>query len=224
MLNNELLFLLEIVVTLLFVIIAFRLGKTWLVALIAVSVVLMNIFVIKGMYLFGLAVTGGNVLYGSTSLAVDVINEYYGKKEARRAVMTGFFVTVFFLISSQFILHFQAAPYDIAQNSFVTLFTLTPRIVIGSMIAYLIAENLDVWLFTQIKKITGQKWLWLRATGSTWISQLVDSTTFTIIAFAGVYPLFDLIAFTYVIKIMVSVLDTPFIYLTRFFKPKDLYE
>ncbi|NUM25790.1 MAG: queuosine precursor transporter [Candidatus Buchananbacteria bacterium] len=222
MLDNSVLFILEALVTLLFVLIAFRLGKTWLIALIAVSVVLMNIFVIKGMYLFGLAVTGGNVLYGSTSLAIDVINEHYGRKEATKAVMTGFFVTVFFLISSQFILHFQPADYDIAQSSLATLFTLTPRIVIGSMIAYLVAENLDVWLFTKIKKLTGEKYLWLRATGSTWISQLVDSITFTVIAFAGVYPLFDLILFTYLIKIIVSILDTPFIYLTRHFKPKEL--
>ena len=221
--NNETLFILEALITLSFVVLAFRLGKTWLIALIAASTVLMNIFVIKGMFLFGLAVTGGNILYGSTFLATDILNEYYGKAIAAKAVMIGFFTSIFFLISSQFILQFQPADYDIAQSAFQTLFTLTPRIVVGSMIAYLIAQNLDVWLYDKIKKLTNGKYLWLRNNCSTWVSQLVDSVLFTVIAFAGVYPLADLILFTYLIKISVALLDTPFIYLTRYFKPKELW-
>jgi len=219
---NELLFVLMTLISLFFVLLAFRLGKTYLVALIAVMAVIMNIFVIKGMYLFGLAVTGGNVMYASIFLATDLLSEYYGKKTATKAVMIGFFGSVFFLITSQLILQFAPADYDIAQDAFKTLFTLTPRIVIGSMVAYLVSQNLDIWTYTKIKKLTKGKHLWLRNNGSTWTSQLVDSIIFTVIAFAGVYPLFELILFTYIIKIVVAAIDTPFIYLAKIFKPKEL--
>lgn len=222
--TNELLFVLMSLITLFFVLAAFKLGKVWLIALIAVMAVMMNIFVIKGMYLFGLAVTGGNVVYASTFLGTDLLNEYYGKKTATKAVMIGFFVSIFFLITSQLILRFAPADYDIAQSSFETLFTLTPRIVLGSMIAYLVSQNLDVFTYDKIKKLTKGKHLWLRNNASTWTSQLVDSIIFTVIAFAGVYPIFELILFTYIIKIIIAAIDTPFIYLSKLFKPKELYE
>ena len=220
--TNEILFILMSLITLAFVLAAFKLGRIWLIALIAVMAVMMNIFVIKGMYLFGLAVTGGNVLYASIFLATDLLSEHYGKKQARQAVMIGFFASLFFLVASQLILKFQPADYDFAQGAFETLFTLTPRIVMASMVAYLISQNLDVWTFTKIKKLTGGKHLWLRNNASTWTSQLVDSIIFTIIAFAGIYPLLEMILFTYIIKIIVAAFDTPFIYLSKFLKPKEL--
>ena len=213
--HNEILFILEALVSLSFVLLAFRLGKPYLIGLIAADVILMNIFVVKGMYLFGWAATGGNVLYASIFLATDILCEHWGQKEATRAVRVGFFVSLFFLAMSQFILKFIPADYDIAQGALETLFTLTPRIVLGSMAAYLVSQHLDVWLFHKIKEKTGDKMLWLRNNGSTFVSQLVDSVIFTVIAFAGVYPLLELIVFTYIIKIIVAVLDTPFIYLAR---------
>ncbi|MBU1131541.1 queuosine precursor transporter [Patescibacteria group bacterium] len=216
--NNELLFIIMSLVSLSFVLLAFRLGKVWLVGIICANVILMNIFVVKGMYLFGLAATGGNVLYASIFLATDLLCEHYGKKEAMRAVRIGFFVSIFFLIMSQFILRFIPADYDFAQGAMKTLFTLTPRIVLGSMAAYLVSQHLDVWLFNKIKEKTQGRMLWLRNNGSTFVSQLVDSAIFTVIAFAGVYPLLELIVFTYIIKIIVAVLDTPFMYFSKMIK------
>lgn len=223
MLTNEVLFILMSLTSLGFVLIAFRLGKSWLIGLVSAQAVLMNIFVIKGMYLFGLAATGGNVLYASIFLATDLLGEHYGKKAANQAVRVGFFVSIFFLVASQFILKFIPADYDIAQGAMQTLFTLVPRIVIASMVAYLISQHLDVWSFDKIKKLTNGKYLWLRNNGSTMTSQLVDSIIFTLIAFWGVYPnLVQLILFTYIIKIVVAAIDTPFIYLSKVLKPKEL--
>jgi len=220
---NEVLFVLMSLTSLSFVLIAFRLGKTWLVGLICAQAVLMNIFVVKGMYLFGLAATGGNVLYASIFLATDLLSEHYGKKYANQAVRVGFFASLFFLVTSQFIIKFIPADYDIAQNAMSTLFSLTPRIVFGSLTAHLIAQHLDVWSFEKIKKLTRGKYLWLRNNGSTMTSQLIDSVIFTLIAFWGVYPnLVQLILFTYIIKIVVAAIDTPFIYLSKIIKPKEL--
>lgn len=220
---NEVYFILMSLVSLGFMLLAFRLGKSWVIGMIAVNAVLMNIFVIKGMYLFGLAATGGNVLYASIFLGTDLLAEHYGSKEARKAVMTGFFASVFFIVMSQFILKFIPADYDFAQDAFKTIFTLTPRIVAGSMIAYLISQNLDVWLFHRIKEKTGGKYLWLRNNGSTWVSQAIDSITFTLIAFWGVFPdIWQIILFTYIIKIIVAAIDTPFLYLSKRLLPKEL--
>lgn len=213
---NELLFILMTLISLFFMLIAFRLGKSWVIAMIAASAVLANIFVVKGIYLFGLAATGGNVVYASIFFGTDLLCEHYGKKEARKAVWIGFFASVFFLVSSQFILRFVPADYDIAQEGFKTIFSLTPRIVLGSMIAYLISQNLDVWIFHKIKTKTKGKFLWLRNNASTLTSQLIDSIIFTLIAFLGVYPhLWQMILFTYIIKLVVAALDTPFIYLSK---------
>ncbi|MFH1597829.1 MAG: queuosine precursor transporter [Patescibacteria group bacterium] len=221
--SNQILFIIMSLISLGFVLLAFRLGKVYLIGMIVACAVLMNIFVTKGMYLFGLAATGGNVLYASIFLGTDLLSEHYGKRAAYQAVLTGFLASLFFLVTSQLILKFSPADFDIAHSALKTIFTLTPRIVTGSMAAYLISQNLDVWLFLKIKKKTGDRHLWLRNNGSTFGSQLIDSIIFTVIAFAGVYPdLLQLILFTYIIKVAVAVLDTPFIYLSKKLKPKEL--
>ena len=213
---NEVIFFIWLIVSLGFVLIAHRLGRVYLFGLIAAMAVLMNIFVVKGMYLFGLAATGGNILYASIFLATDILSENYGKKEALRGVRIGFFVSLFFLAGSQAIVLFKPADFDIAHGAMQTLFFLTPRIVIGSMIAYLISQHLDVWLFEKIRKKTKGKHLWLRNNGSTMVSQMVDSALFTLIAFWGVYPkIIQIIIFTYIIKVIIAACDTPFVYLSR---------
>ncbi|MBU2235509.1 queuosine precursor transporter [Patescibacteria group bacterium] len=75
----------------------------------------------------------------------------------------------------------------------------------------------------KIKKKTGSKHLWLRNNGSTWASQAIDSVVFTLIAFWGVFPdIWQIILFTYIIKIIVAAIDTPFIYLSKKLLPKEL--
>lgn len=219
---NSVLFLIWVLVCLSFVLVAFRFGKCWLFGLVVANVILANIFVVKGMVLFGLAATGGNAVYASIFLATDILAEYYGYNTARRAVFLGFFASVFFLIGTQFILKFDPADYDIAQPAFSTIFALTPRIVIASMIAYLISQNLDISLFHAIKRLTGGRHLWLRNNGSTIASQFVDTAIFTLIAFWGVYPhLLEMILFTWLLKVIVAICDTPFMYLAAHFKPND---
>ena len=210
-------------ISLSFVLFAFRLGRVYLIGAIVVCAVLMNIFVVKGITLFGLAATGGNILYASIFLATDILDEYWGRKIAFQAVMIGFFASVFFLITSQLILLFEPANFDMAHGALKTIFTLTPRIVAGSMVAYLAAQSLDVYIFNKIKKKTSYKHLWLRNLGSTLSSQLIDSAIFTLIAFAGVYHnLLQIMFFAYIIKVMIAFLDTPFLYLTRHLKPNEL--
>lgn len=219
---NEGIFFLQVFLSLLAVLLACRMGYAFLVGLIGAQVVLMNLFVLKQMELFGLAVTGGNVLYASIFLTTDMISEHFGKREAHRAVWLGFGVSAFFVIMSQLILLYRPGAEDFAQGAMTTLFSLTPRIVFASMLAYLVSQHLDVRLFEKIGHLTRGRWLWLRNNLSTGTSQLVDTVIFTLVAFWGILPhLVDIMLFTYIVKIIVALLDTPFIYLSthRWLRP-----
>ncbi|MGB6408026.1 MAG: queuosine precursor transporter, partial [Planococcus donghaensis] len=100
-----------------------------------------------------------------------------------------------------------------------------PQIAIGSMVAYLASQHLDVVIFGTLRKFFPKdSQFWIRNNGSTLLSQLLDTLIFTSIAFWGVFP-FDIwlqIFFsTYVLKFIVSILDTPFGYLAKMITPID---
>jgi len=205
---------------------ALRGGKYYLMLLIVVYTITMNIFVVKQFNLFGLAVTGGNALYGALFLCTDLLSEHFGAKEARRSVYLGFFSMIAFVVLMQVLLLFQVNEYDYAQEALRTLFGITPRIVIGSLLAYFVAQNIDVFLYEWLKRKTGGRHLWLRNNGSTMISQLLDTliftsvglTAFSFLPFEGVIPteiFWQNVLFTYVIKLLVAGIDTPFLYLSR---------
>jgi len=219
---NSLLYLAQILGTLAVVLVCFRLGRIWLVSFVAMASVLMNLVVVKQMSLFGLDATGGNVLYASLFLATDLLSEHWGPKEARRAVRVGFLGGLFFLGTIQVILLYEPGGADFAQGPMRELFAFLPRIVLGSLAAYLLAQHADVWLYHRIRRLTGERWLWLRNNGSTWISQALDTCVFYAIAFWGVFPIGEAILFTWLLKILVAALDTPFLYLGRFLLPDEL--
>lgn len=198
-------------------------GRSGIFGFICASVILMNIFVTKSVRIFGLGATGGNVLYAAIFLATDILTEYYGGRIARKAVLLGFICAVFSLGGSLITLLFVPAPWDWAHGALATLFTPVVRIVIGSMIAYLISQNLDTYTYDFIRR----RWkpLWLRNNGSTWISQLVDTAVFCSIGLLGTMPLgswLQILLSTYLLKLLVAVLDTPFLYLTRRWLPGEL--
>lgn len=228
--NNDIIFVFQILIGLVFILISFKIGFHWLLALIAVQAVLMNIFVLKTMDIFSLEVTGGNVLYASIFLGTDIICEHFGNKKARQAIWLGFFASLFFIVMSQFIVWYAPAISGNGSqlNEYLsTIFNLTPRILVASMISYLISQNLDIFLFNWFKKKTHGKHLWLRNSGSTLISQLVDSIFFTFVGLWGIVAnaenFWQIVLFTYLIKAFVAVLDTPFIYLSKLkaFMPKN---
>ncbi|WKA53306.1 queuosine precursor transporter [Planococcus shixiaomingii] len=200
-------------------------GKAGLFAWVAISTILANIQVTKTIEIIGLTATLGNSLYASTFLATDILNEKYGKKDAQKAVWLGFFSLLIMIIAMQFGMNFIPAESDFANESLHTIFGLVPQIAIASMVAYLTAQHLDVLIFSALKKVfptDGQ--FWIRNNGSTLISQLLDTLIFTSIAFYGVYS-FDIwiqiFLSTYVLKFIVSVLDTPFGYMAKVITPVD---
>lgn len=200
-------------------------GKTGLFAWVAFATILANIQVTKTIEIIGLTATLGNSLYASTFLATDILNEKYGRKEAKKAVWLGFSSLLIMVVTMQFGLQFIPAESDFAQGSLETIFGLVPQIAIASMIAYLLAQHIDVIVFSALKRaFPKDSQFWIRNNGSTLLSQLIDTLIFTSIAFYGVFP-FDIwvqiFISTYVLKFIVSVLDTPFGYIAKKIRPLD---
>jgi uncharacterized integral membrane protein (TIGR00697 family) len=204
---------------------AFKKGLTYMYILIAIYTLMMNIFVVKQFHLFGLAITGGNALYGAIFLLTDLLSEHHGEKKAVKSVKIGFGVMVLFVFFTQVLILFAPNQYDYANESIQTLFSVTPRMLVGSLLAYFVAQRLDIFIYQKIKIRTKGKYLFLRNNGSTLVSQLVDTLIFTSVGltifeflpFEGVIPkevFWQNVLFTYIIKIMVAGIDTPFLYLS----------
>jgi queuosine precursor transporter len=139
---------------------------------------------------FSFHLTAGVVLWPVVFVMTDIINEYYGTKGVKfLSYLTVGLITYAFVIFNIAIVLHPSEYFDIGNgiaspnNAFKGIFGQGTWIIIGSMVAFLIGQVLDVFVFHRIKKITGEKSIWLRATGSTLVSQLVDSFVVLFIAF-----------------------------------------
>ena len=223
---NELYGLLFIVINFSLVLVCYRLfGKTGLFVWIGFSTVLANVQVVETIEIFGWTATLGNTMYASAFLVTDIINERYGKKEAQKAVWLGFFTLLTMTFIMQLVLLFEPHPGDIAHEHIEGIFGLLPRVALGSLAAFIFSQLIDVHLFTWIrKKFPKDGQFWIRNNGSTLLSQLIDTLIFTSIAFLGVYPTdvwIEIFVTTYILKSVVSILDTPFGYIAKRFRFKE---
>lgn len=157
----------------------------------------------------------GQLSFPLTFVLTDIVNEFYGRRAARQITMLGFFMTAL----AFGIIHLAAAvPFSektaITPAAFENVFTSATRIQIASMIAYLVAQFLDIGVFFFIKRATGDRFLWLRATGSTFVSQLVDTILVVTIAFPHLpgSVLLNIIVTSYAVKLFAAVVMTPVIY------------
>ena len=228
--SNELLWILFALVNFGLIVGVYKLfGKTGLFGWIALGTVLANIQVTKSIdFQFGdfvVAATLGNIMYGTLFLVTDALGEKYGKTQARKAVFIGFYSLVATVIVMTMSLWFTPNADDFAHDSLVTIFSLVPRIAAGSLIAYIVSQTFDVFLFHKIKtRLPEHRHLYVRNIGSTIVSQLIDTVIFVPIAFLGVWPndvVLDIFLTTYVIKVIVAMLDTPFVYLIKRLRPLD---
>ena len=106
------------------------------------------------------------------------------------------------------------------QEAFESVLGNTWRIVLASFIAYIISQNHDIWAFLFWRKKTEGKYLWLRNTLSTIVSQFIDTVVFLFIAFYGQFPIGGMIVGLFIVKVILALVDTPFIYLVRYFYNK----
>ncbi len=173
-----------------------------------------NFISVKLCHLLGLVFPAGVIAYSITFTVTDIISDVYGRKASSYAVWAGFIANIAMTIM---VLGGWALPALAPQyQQKYSVLLLTPRIVVASMIAYLISQNHDVLAFHFWKALTRGKYLWLRNNASTAVSQFIDTCTFITLAFYGVVPtqlLMNMIIDQYLIKLLIAVCDTPFVYI-----------
>jgi len=213
------------------VLFAWRLGKEWVFVTIVVNIILTNTFAAKLIPIFGLVTDSGNVFYAAVFIATDILTEHHGKRDGYRSVWMGFLSVLLFIVMGQLVLRFTTIgdTQEVA-SAMGTLFGVVPRIAGASLIAYVISQNFDIWFYHFLHDKIGPQKLWLRNNLSTSTSQFIDSVIFFSLAFAGTVPFSVLLTITftgYLLKLIVAVLDTPFIYLSyvvKGLKPPDFYK
>ena len=175
-----------------------------------------------------LAFSYGSFAHAFTFPCTDAVAEVWGPKRARLMVYLGVVVYIIATILI-YIATLLPAPEGWSDNNdaYVTVFSAAPRIVAGSVVATLSAQLWDIYVFEWIKKKTGEQMLWLRNNISTWGSQFFDTIIFYSIGFYGVLPnavLSKVIIGSYLLKLLVALLDTPVVYLVVYWIKGDKHK
>ncbi len=162
----------------------------------------------------------GIFAYPITFLITDMIEEVYGKKMAKVFFIAAFIALLFTMILLLLAVYLPPSTHYAARNEhYVKALSSAPRLIIGSFIAFVIAQQHDIWAFNFWKKLTKGKHLWLRNNLSTIVSQLIDSTVFSFIALLYITPKYtplfivNIIITSWLVKVVVSLIDTPFCYI-----------
>jgi hypothetical protein len=174
--------------------------------------------------------TCGMLTFPLTFLLTDLVNEFYGKKAARRLVWIGFAAGgfAFLVINLALALPHWAVGFNIESKSFDDVFSNSRIMYLASLCAYLVGSLSDIAMFGWLKRLTGGRLVWLRASGSTVVSQAIDSFIVTWLAFSVGRVLFSTgleampmdevlktAATGYLLKFFIAVALTPVVYFGR---------
>ena len=185
-------------------------------------------FTLFGQSGMSFVLTCGVLLWPLEFVMTDIVNEYYGPRAVRRISMTAIIIIVYAFL--MYFLSIGIPPADVwlqssakqgvanIQESYNAIFGQNMRIIVGSLVAFFVSQMIDVSVFHKIKRITGEKHMWLRATGSTLVSQLVDSYIVLFIAFSGVFKWQLILAIgimNYTYKFIMAIILTPVIYIVE---------
>jgi uncharacterized integral membrane protein (TIGR00697 family) len=174
---------------------------------------------------FQFTTTVGMVPFPVTFLLTDVLNEFYGKRAARFITLVAFCMAV---LSFTFIYVAGAVPFaamtrapdwsGVTEASFNNVFLGSMRMIIASLCAYLVSQFVDIGVFHLLRRVTSGKMLWLRATGSTAVSQLIDTIVINFVAWSGMMSaakIINIIYSAYGLKLFIAIALTPLIYLAH---------
>ncbi len=214
--TNECIFALHVGIISLSTLLFSKLGKSALIAYISLLFVIANIFVIKQIQLFGWSVTSADAFIVGISFGINLLQEFWGKEAARKAIWISFACSLFYMIVVQCILGYAPAPFDDAHPHFAHIMTYTIRITLASFISYLITQFTDMYLYGYIKQATHGKYFVLRNYFALGTSQLLDTILFS---FLGLWGIVDnighIIIMSYAIKIIAIFMTTPFLIVAK---------
>lgn len=167
-------------------------------------------------------ITVGMIPFPVTFLLTDLLNEFYGRRAARAVTWLGLGMA---LLSYTFIFLAAAIPIapmtrasdwtGVTEEAFDRVFISSQRMILASLTAYVISQLVDIWVFYVLKRMTDSRLLWLRATGSTVVSQLIDTVTINFVAWGGLLgasQISNIVVSAYVLKLVIAIGLTPLIY------------
>ena len=220
---NELLFFITLLICFSMTLIFYKIfKKEGLFVWIAIATIIANIQTVKLVNLFGIESALGTILYGSTFLATDILNEKYGKESAFKALKIGFISMIAMTILMTLSLIYIPSESDIANESLKLIFTLNIRITLASLIGFACSQLVDTNLYDFLKNRTRK--LWIRNNISTIVSQIIDTCLFVAISYSGIVDfstLFNIAISMFIFKFIIAILDTPFMYLSKIINNKE---
>ena len=200
----------------------------WFVAIAALFVTCLltaNIIAVKFILLLGFLVPAGVIIFPLSYLFGDVLTEVYGYAASRRVIWLGFFCNLLAVIAFTIGGLAPAAPFWHDQAAYNTILGYTPRLLLGSFVAYLVGEFTNSFVLARLKIATKGRWLWTRTIGSTLVGEGLDTLIFILIAFVGTLPtsaLFQAILTQWMFKVLYEVVATTFTYwIVGFLKRKE---
>lgn len=163
-----------------------------------------------------LAVEAGIVAFLLLVVTSSSVAELHGRTVAGRLVLFGFVPLIVSILLSLLVLALPAAPgmEPARRDAFALMMSGTPRIWLGGIVAYGVSQTLNVTIFAALKGREGSRLLWLRAALASMLSQIVDTLLFITIAFAGIFPIGELLIGQMIVKVVLSaILVPPLIYI-----------
>jgi len=165
---------------------------------------------------------GGTILFPISYIFGDILTEVYGYRRSRRVIWTGFGCAALLAVVLAIVGALPPAPGWENQEAYIAILGLTPRIVLGSLVAYSAGEFSNSYILAKMKIWTRGRWLWMRTIASTVVGEGVDTLLFVGIAFYGTLApalLLSVVLSNYVFKVGLEALATPVTYaITNFLK------
>jgi uncharacterized integral membrane protein (TIGR00697 family) len=179
------------------------------------SLLLSNIIAGKLITIGGVILPGAVILFPLAYIIGDILTEVYGYKRARMVIWTGFVCNILMVGVFYLVMAIPSPGFFEAEAAFATVLGMTPRIVLASLVAYLVGEFSNAAILSRMKILTRGKWLWTRTIGSTLIGEGLDTVIFITICFIGTVPnavLMQMVLYQYLFKVAFEFLATPLTY------------
>ncbi len=217
---NEVLFFIHAILIFLLTIGSLRLGKEALMCWIVLQAVLANLFVIKQMTIFSMEATCSDAFMLGSVLALNLLQEFFGKEAAKRAIYLAFLGMATLALLAKLHLAYESSAHDWSHQAFSTLFGQSPRLLLASLTSFFIAQQCDMRFYQWMRTHFAKRSYVLRITCSLFLSQALDTLLFS---FLGLYGLVDnitsIIVVSFMIKMIIAITSTPFTAFAKRYAP-----
>ncbi len=197
----------------------------------AAATITANIQVLKLMSFVSMGdpVALGTATFSTIFLANDIITEHYGVDAAKKNIWLSFMTQILVAITMIITVGFKPIDGDVAHDAIVTLFLPAPRLLIASLVAFVVSQLFNVNIFQFLSRCFKEKFLWLRSNVALMASEAIDNIIFSVLAWVILAPspvsthslIYTYILGTYLLRVIFALFSTPIIYWSYYFKPEE---